>query len=431
MLKKYRYYLGGLIVVVLLLIIIGMQSRNGEGSSIYTYPKKGIFEVSVTTSGELEANNSVKVFGPSDLGRANVWNIKIIDIVPEGTSVKKGDYVAQLDRTSISEKINNFQLEVNNLLGEVTNSKMDTAIELQQARNNLENLKSAMFEAQLEVEKSIYEPPVVIKQTESAYQRASRDYEQALQGYTLSQRKAAAKVQASIFKHQQAEQEIAFLYALVNNLTIFAPEDGMVIYRKDNMGEKAGKDASVDAWNPIVAELPDMNRMSSKTFVNEVDIQKIRNNQEVEVSFDAFPSKNIKGHITEVANVGETIFGGNAKVFLVKIALEQSDPEIKPGMTTSNRIIVSSAADVLYVPIETIFSQGDSLDYVYVSKKFSIEKREVLLGERNNMDVIVKSGITSNEKLLFSPPKNCDDIEIVYLKSNKSSEESLATNAIE
>ena len=135
--------------------------------------------------------------------------------------------------------------------------------------------------------------------------------------------KAAAKVQASIFKHQQAEQEIAFLYALVNNLTIFAPEDGMVIYRKDNMGEKAGKDASVDAWNPIVAELPDMNRMSSKTFVNEVDIQKIRNNQEVEVSFDAFPSKNIKGHITEVANVGETIFGGNAKVFLVKIALDR------------------------------------------------------------------------------------------------------------
>ena len=69
--------------------------------------KKGQFDIVVTTTGELQAENSTDISGPEFTQSRNIraMDIKITDLVPEGTEVKAGDYVATLDRTSFDNSL--------------------------------------------------------------------------------------------------------------------------------------------------------------------------------------------------------------------------------------------------------------------------------------------------------------------------------------
>jgi hypothetical protein len=67
----------------------------------WRYPFKGKFEVLVTITGELQAERSEQIMGPAELRSRNlrIGNIRIQDLIPEGTVVDSGDYVALLDRS--------------------------------------------------------------------------------------------------------------------------------------------------------------------------------------------------------------------------------------------------------------------------------------------------------------------------------------------
>lgn len=371
--------------------------------------------VTVETTGEVEAKNSVKIYGPQKLRAARVWNIKIADLVEEGTVVRKGDYVGQLDRTEVEEALKNAQLDIEDRELDLIQSKIDTALTLQQARNNLENSKSEMLDAKLEVEKSIYEPPVIIAQAEAKYEKARRNLKQAQDEYQLKLTKAIANVREMEIKVQKDQQYVDILQTVLTELRILAPEDGMVIYSKDRRGTKTMKGSMLNTWEMIVAELPDLSTLITKTYVNEVDIRKIAVGQPVEVTFDAFPEKSMTGKVIAVANVGETIAGSKAKVFEVAIEIEGTDADIKPAMTTGNTIVTAAYDDAMYLPIETVYTQGDTVSYVYLSKKFTISKQEVITGERNNLDIIITAGLEKGDQVLYLPPENNEDIELIHL----------------
>ena len=105
---KNKIVIGSSITLVLVLVVWfftrGGQAEPGE---VLVSAKKGVFTVEITTTGELEAKNSVKILGPTGLRAAQIWQVKIDDIVEEGTMVKEGDYIARLDESELSEKIQN------------------------------------------------------------------------------------------------------------------------------------------------------------------------------------------------------------------------------------------------------------------------------------------------------------------------------------
>src|SRR5450759_668920 len=101
--------IGGVVLAIIALIVFNkMTSKKGAIDS-FTEVKKGLFEITVINSGELIAEKSIDVKGPeigmgSDHGGnrggghdMHAMDLKIQDIVPEGTLVKEGDYIAQLD----------------------------------------------------------------------------------------------------------------------------------------------------------------------------------------------------------------------------------------------------------------------------------------------------------------------------------------------
>ena len=143
--------------------------------------------------------------------------------------------------------------------------------------------------------------------------------------------------------------------------------------------------------------------MISKTYVNEIDISKIKRGQTVRIGVDAFPDKKFTGEVTHVADVGEQLSGTDAKVFEVTIKVNEFDPIIRPSMTTGNAIVINTLYDVKYLPIDAIYSQ-DSIPFVYANGV----KQVVLLGETNENQIVVEQGLDFGDKVYISIPENAD-----------------------
>ena len=89
-------------LAIIVLVLIGRASKKKDISNLYAEVQKGQFDIVVTTTGELQAENSTNITGPEFAQSRNIraMDIKITDLVAEGTEVKAGDYVATLDRTT-------------------------------------------------------------------------------------------------------------------------------------------------------------------------------------------------------------------------------------------------------------------------------------------------------------------------------------------
>ena len=165
-----------------------------------------------------------------------------------------------------------------------------------------------------------------------------------------------------------------------------------------------------------MATLPDLTNMMSKTYVNEVDVRKIKAGQKVQIGLDAFPDKKLSGLVTRVANVGEQRPNSDAKVFEVMVGIEGTDPALRPSMTTSNKIIAEVLDSVLFVSLEALHSQSDSITYVFVKDGLNIVKQEVQVGETNANDAVIKLGLKRGDKVFLSVPAGQDAEEVSYLK---------------
>src|SRR5690606_19909936 len=152
---------------------------------------------------------------------------------------------------------------------------------------------------------------------------------------------------------------------------------------------KAG--SQIQMYDPNVASLPDLTKMMSKTYVNEVDVRKVKNGQNVEIGLDAYPDKKLKGKVTRVANVGEQRPNSDSKVFEVSIEIEGTDESLRPSMTTSNRIIAKIIEDALFLPLECLHNQADTITYVFKKDGLNTVKQEVVTGDANANDVVILS----------------------------------------
>jgi RND family efflux transporter MFP subunit len=309
------------------------------------------------------------------------------------------------------------QLDLQKTQSSYTKTKLDTTLELSKARDNLVNLKYAMEEAKLKMEESIYEAPSVQRQAEINYEKAERAYEQAVNNYQTQVEQSKARMSEVEADLQQAKDRLSLYQDIVDEFTVRAPADGMVIYVKDRRGQKTTEGSQINAWEPTVASLPDLSVMESIVYISEVDIQKISEKQSVEIGLDAYPDKNLTGQVTKVANVGEQRPNSDSKVFEVSIMVNESDTTLRPAMTTSNKIIVDQVDNALFVPLETIHTV-DSLTFVYKKDGPGVIKQEVALGLINENEAIIEEGLTRDDKIYLSIPENPDDIQVARLPQN-------------
>ncbi len=411
--KKYTLISIGVALFAVGYFFFFGKDKNDESSPILAKSQKGDFVISVTTTGELEAKNSVDIYAPTNLRKMGINQIKVSSMVDEGTILNKGDYVATLDPSEIGTEIRKLYNELSQKESDLKAAKLDTSLTMRAEREKLLNLKVELEETALELEQSKYEPPATQRKIEIKKEKIQRNYTQAVSNIKLKEQQAVAKVFKVQSELMQIQDKVTQMEEVMQALTITAPQKGMLVYYEGWNG-KVKPGSKINTWNPVVAKIPDLSEMISKTFVNEIDISKIAKEQEVNITVDAFPDLKLKGVVETVANIGQEEEGGDAKVFEVKVKLTTMDSVLKPAMTTSNEIIIETLEDVVYIPIEAVFS-NDSLQFVYKKDGNKVVKQQVITGKANSTSIVVVDGIKVNESVFLVSPSNAEQQDIVLI----------------
>jgi multidrug efflux pump subunit AcrA (membrane-fusion protein) len=412
--KKRLWIAIAIVVVVLIAAAFFGGSSEVKDVALKVEAESGSFKIEVTTTGELEAENSEKILGPSGLRMIRVWNVKISKMVAEGTVVDSGDWVATLDRTEATDKLKDIESELEVVQTKFINTKLDTTLELRGLRDNLINLNFALEESKIKLEQSKFEPPATIRQEEINLSKAERAYSQALENYKIKVEQADAKMQEVQINLDKKNRQKDQVIKVLSEFDIRAPKPGMVIYKRDWRGNKIKEGDQIDPWDPTVAELPDLSSMISKTYVNEIDVSKVSTGQTVTIGVDAFPELQFAGEVLSVANIGEQLPNGDAKVFEVRIKVHGTDSLLKPAMTTSNSILINSFDSVTFLPIEAVFG-NDSINWVYLEEGLRTVKKEIVVGESNENEIIVKKGVVAGQQVLLTIPFDEEKLSLIAL----------------
>ena len=395
-----------IVLAVLFLAFLLFTGKKEVEPYVTTEAKKGTFEVLVYTSGTLEAENSEKIMIPEELGSRNVriYEIKISDIVEEGTVVKEGDYIASLDHKAVEEALVQARDELEQSLNELDDAKMDSNLNLSNNRDQIINAHEQVEEMQIILDESVYESPSVIRKAEMDLDKAKRVLEQEKKAYALRVHQAGARVNRRVVNMNLKANRVKELEDAYKLLNIYAPKPGMVIYAKDRFGDKIKVGSTVSRWMPVIATLPDLSRMISVTYVNEIDISKVKPGQKVTLGTDAFPEKMLEGEVLSVANIGQPLPKSDAKVFEVRIRVFGSDSDLRPAMTTSNVIRTGTFREEVYIPTDAIF-KNDSINLVFIEGK-TVTRQIVDIGEENENYTIIRKGVEAGQKVLLSRPQD-------------------------
>ncbi|MDR2083503.1 MAG: efflux RND transporter periplasmic adaptor subunit [Bacteroidales bacterium] len=401
--KKYYYLIAAVVIIGVVIWLISRDSSSTMENFVVSV-KSGDFNIDVVTTGELESKNSEKIMGPADARNFRLWNLTIENMVTDGTVVDSGQWVASLSKSEITNSLKDIEDTYEQNLTTYTKTTLDTSMTLRTARDELINLKYAVEEAKITLEQSKFEPPATIRQYEINLDKAQRSLNQSIENYELKYQTALANMQEITATKNKTERRLEQINTLIKQFTIYAPKSGMLVYRKDWDGSKIGIGSQISTWEPIVAELPDLTNMVSKTYVNEVDVSKVKKGQDVNITVEAFPEKIFTGTVESVANIGEQVSGSNAKVFEVLISVHEYDSVLRPAMTTVNYISTDKVPNVLFIPIECVYTEN-GIPFVYTT---SGNKQEVKLGKSNENEIVILNGLSESDKIYLLPPENSD-----------------------
>lgn len=397
-------------ILIIIYFVFGSAEKS-KNAPQFTKATSGTFEVVVTVTGELKAQNSEDIEAPTELrGRSfRISDVKIQDLIPEGTVVDSGAYVATLDRSALSNRLKEIEDELEKSQQAYLKTQLDTTLTLRELRNSLVNLKFDMEEKQIIVDQSKFEPPATQRQASINLDKAGRAYSQATYNYNLKRDQAEASMKEVAINLEKNKREKQDMMGILSKFVILAPKPGMVIYYREWSGQKRKVGSTVSPWDLTVATLPDLSVMNSKTYVNEIDVSKVKKGQKVRVGVDAFPEKKYNGEVFEVANIGEQLPNTDAKVFEVAIRVDGFDPILRPSMTTSNQIVTNVFENVLSLPLEAIHAE-DSLSFVYTKKG---KKQIVVTGEMNENFIIIEKGVKPEEEIYLSIPEKPQSFELI------------------
>lgn len=395
---KRNILIGSAIVVLSAISIIFIRKTNDKDYISWLEINPTKFEISVRVAGELQSEFSDNILAPAELSSTSIRisNVSIQDLVPEGTIVDHGDYVATLSRSELDNTLKDLEDALESAKTNYNRTRLDTTIVLSGLRDNIINLEYAIEERLLVLEQTVFEPPATIRQAEIELEKAERNLTQTLENYKLRSTQALIDMKEAEEVLNTEQRRFVELERMLDDFVIYAPKAGMVIYYREWDGSKRTVGSNVNIRDLVVATMPDFNSLISIAYVNEIDIDKVKIGQPVIVGIDAFPDKSLNGTVISVSNVGEQLNNLDAKLFEVRIRLDRADNEIKPSMTTNNTIINKTVENSIAIPIEAFYTENNNT-YVY---RLDGSPQQITLGEFNTTHVLIY-GLEVGDKILL------------------------------
>ncbi|WP_430816224.1 efflux RND transporter periplasmic adaptor subunit [Carboxylicivirga sp. RSCT41] len=402
--------------VILLIVIVWQPWKVMSDSHKTVTVEKGLFETFVEVTGELKAEKAVDITVPevSFNDEVDIWAMKIMSLVEEGKIVKKGDEVAQLEPTEVEENLTSVNEKLNELYTLVEDAKIDSTLALEAQRETIQKERDRVLDAELKVEQSSFESKAVQRQTSIELEKAQRSLSKSQRDLITKTQKHKTIIARNERKVKRYENKKNLMEQLRSELTVKSPADGMVIYGNGYNGQKVKVGSRVGRWMPLIATLPDLNTLISEMYVKEIDIAKIKLDQQVNIVIDAFPNKTFIGQIISIANIGQEIPGEFQNGFKVKVKLQNFKEELLPGMTTTNYIITNRIDNTLFIDKKAVLG-NDTINYVVQKKGLSFIRKEVITGLETEDHFQIIDGLNENEKVILEYSDNIGDAKLIRL----------------
>jgi HlyD family secretion protein len=405
-----RFSLQHKILAIVILVLAGSAILLGSvrlGRHVPSVPTvevtRGDFLDSIEFHGEMKALKSVTISAPADAG-----DLQIVKLSPEGTSVKPGDVVVEFDKTKTEQDLAQFRSTLKSAEAEIAQARA-------QARLAAEQDKTAVLKARYDVEGAKLEASKqeIVSKIEGDEARLKlADSQQALSeaeakeksDKTLNDATIESKVQASAkakFDVQRAEHALS-------QMTLSAPSAGTITLLQHWAGSNMATYRTGDrAWpGAAIAELPDANTLRVSARVDETERGRLAVKQSVTVQFNSIPDRQFTGHIEQIGEIASLDFSGGwplTRNFTLYVALDQSDPRFKPGITGDVKVLIEKVPNAITIPASAMYQKsGQNVVYVWRSGEF--RETPIQVGRKSGDKILVAKGISPGDKLALRDP---------------------------
>ena len=390
-----------LIILLLVIILFYFSTGSAVNNDIPTYTiKKDVFLLSILESGEIKAKNSISIAAPRVRS-----SLKIVELVPEGNYVKPGEIVARFDPTEALSKLRDAEAQVeikrsnkDKLLANHQSQMAQMESDLKSAELSFELSKLNMEQMKFEAEAKRRESELQHKKNELTFEKSKQSLESTIIIQRSEMENMNVEIRQEMIDLEKAQRDL-------DALTLTSTEEGLVVYgiNWSNQGQKF--QIGDQPWSgQVIVSLPDLSIMQSHTFVNEVDVSKVKVGQKVKVKLDAFQDSIFTGKVVSVARLGKNKDNQSTiKVFDVFVEIEGVSEILKPGMTTSNNIIIEEIEDKIFIPFEALFER-DGEFFVYKKDGGSFDEETVTIGIKSDDFVIIESGLEDGDVVALRDP---------------------------
>jgi RND family efflux transporter MFP subunit len=239
--------------------------------------------------------------------------------------------------------------------------------------------------------------------------RARRDFErqQELQAGRLNAAKEFedARVTLSLAENDAAiyEARAANLRDKLTKTIIRAPHDGTLLLRDLTEGQLVTS-AAAQNGGTLLGEVADLSALMVRTNINEIDVARLKVPDAARIRVDSLRNLMLAGEIKRIATIATETPTDRTRVFPVDVVLDEADARLRPGMSATVMFTLAHVEDVPSVPLSAVFSNADSVRYVFVRKGETFEVRGIDIGIADNRRVQILAGLAVGEEVALMRP---------------------------
>ena len=394
--KRRKRIIAVSVVVGLLLLFVGaLTAFTRSGTKIdpskLVKVEKGDLAKSVVATGKVTPITKVEV-------KSKASGIVKKLMVEYGDTVKRGQFLAQLDKDEIQAQVDQSRAALQAAQASLASSEADS----ERAMVDAEGPDVPLLKRQYERAEEMAKDGVV---SASALDEADRNYKMALN----KQNVAKAQVQVLKAKIRQSQAEVAKDQANLAQLEeqlsytdIVSPIDGIVLSRDVEMGDAVSSILVLGSSATLVMTLGDTSQVYVKGKVDESDIGKVYLGQPARIKVESFKDKTFYGKVTKISPMG--VEKDNVTTFEVRVSINNPGGELKAEMTANAEIILEEHKNVLQIPEGAILYDKDKQASVEVpDSKAKDGKRKVAvnIGISNGAKTELISGLKEGDQVVL------------------------------
>ena len=414
---KSRKAITWAVAAVVLCAVVGVVAavhRVGPSMGSTDVPtgwvQRGDLDMKVLVTGELKASHSEMLTAPPIGG----GSLQITHLLHTGSVVKKGDLVMEFDPSEQRYKLDQNRSELLQAEQEITKAKADAAVTTAQDKVALLKARFDVRRAELEVQKNELVSTIDARKNQLALEGAHRvlaELEQDVKSRTASNQ---ATISLAEEKRNMAKLAMEQAQGNIDKMRVVAPMGGLVALEK-NEGASGGfffsgmslpEYREGDQVEPgrTVGQVIDPNGMELVAKVGELERNRIKEGQSVDIQLDALPGTMFHGTVKTIAGNNTRRFWDDdtSTKFEVAITLASTDPRMRPGLTAQVSINSDPRKNVLYVPRQALFLK-DNKRVVYVRNGSNFETHEVKIQAENESRAAIE-GIEVGTEIAFVDP---------------------------